>query len=150
MFKTPKCIAGMLVRISFGLSLVFVGVVHYMDVASFRVIASDGLGQLAPLGMLWAYIMPGLMIIGGVLLVIGMYMDIAAWAAGLALGSIPAGMLLKSITGGVSLSDTMPAAINGFIWLLVFLWVIKCASCCSKGMSMCGTGECGCGDGHKK
>lgn len=150
MLKSPKCIAGLLVRISFGLSLTFVGVVHYMNIASFTVMASDGLGQLAPLGMLWAYILPGLMIIGGVLFVIGMYMDIGAWAAGLALGSIPAGMLLKSITGGVSLGDTMPAAINGLIWLLVFLWVVKCASCCGKGMSMCGSGDCGCGDGKKK
>ena len=110
---------------------------------------ADGLGTLAPLGMLWAYILPGLMIIGGVLFIIGMFLDIGTWAAGLALASIPAGMLLKSVIGGVSMSDTMPAAINGFIWLLVFMWAVKCASCCgSKGM--CAPGGCGCGDGKKK
>ena len=147
MFKNPTCVAGLLTRISFGLSLLFMGVIHYMAFAGFQAMVTEGLGPVAPLGMLWAYVMPALMIIGGVLLVIGMYMDIGAWAAGLALGSIPAGMLLKSIVGGVSLGDTMPAAINGFIWLIVFMMVIKAGSCCGKGMSMCGSGACGCKDG---
>ncbi|OGJ66971.1 hypothetical protein A3B61_02995 [Candidatus Peribacteria bacterium RIFCSPLOWO2_01_FULL_53_10] len=95
---------------------------------------SDGLGAVSLLGSLWAYIMPALMIIGGALLVADKRRDIEAWATGLALGSIPAGMLLKSVIGGLSLADTMPAAINAFVWILVYGLVVK--------MSCCGSGAC--------
>ncbi len=125
----------MVLRWSFSLSLIFVGLTHYMQIDSFRVMVTDGLGPFAPLGMLWAFVLPALFIVGGVLLLIGKYMDIGVWATAIGLGSIPAGMLLKPVLSGMSLSDTMPPAIQAFIWLLVFMWVVKLSSC----------GPCDCG-----
>jgi len=134
----PKCIASCIVRVSFGLSLLCVGLIHYMTFTAFKGMVSEDLAALSMLGTLWAYILPALMIVGGALFVIGMFMDVAAWAAGLALASIPAGMLLKSVLSGVSIATTMPAAVNAFIWLLVYLVVVKsCASCCAGGKDSC-------------
>jgi len=130
--KSPKGIAALTLRVSFGLSLLFVGIAHYMTISAFSGMASDGLGALSVFGMLWAYVMPGLMIVGGGLLAVNMYHNVAAWCAGLALGSIPAGMLLKPLLSGVALPDVMPAAINAFIWLLVYMMVMKCCCCSSS------------------
>lgn len=130
--KTPKAAAAMCMRISFGVSLLLVGLTHFMTIDAFKGMAMDGLGALEPLGALWAYIMPALMIVGGALIAIGMYLEIGAWAAGIALGSIPVGMLLKPVLSGASLADMMPAAINAFVWLLVYMFVIKFSSCCGS------------------
>ena len=132
--KSPKCIVALCLRVSFGLSLAFVGVAHYLSISVFKSMVSDGLGAISLLGSLWAYILPGLMIVGGALLVADKRRDIEAWASSVALGSIPAGMLLKSVIGGVSLADTMPAAINAFVWILIYGLVLK--------MSCCGSGAC--------
>ena len=91
----------------------------------------DSLGALSVLGTLWAFVLPGLMIVGGALFALGMYHQVAAWCAGLALASIPAGMLIKPLLSAVALPDVMPAAINAFIWLIVFMLVVKC--CCDDG-----------------
>jgi hypothetical protein len=124
----------MCLRVSFGLSLLFVGIAHYMTMGSFVGMVSGGLGALSMLGTLWAYILPGLMIVGGGLLAINMHREIATWAAGLALASIPAGMLLKPLLGPAALPEVMPMAINAFIWLIIYMLVIKCSSgCCSSG-----------------
>ncbi|HCI03302.1 TPA: hypothetical protein DE059_00065 [Candidatus Peribacteria bacterium] len=131
--KTPVGIAGFLVRISFGLSLLFVGLTHYMTFDGFKGMVADGLGPLEPLGVLWALILPALMIVGGALLVANMYKELAAWTGGLALASIPAGMLAKPVLSGASLADMMPAALNAMIWLILFLFVVKCSSCYSGG-----------------
>lgn len=131
----------MLLKISFCLSLIFVGLTHYMQMATFQPMVADGLGALAPAGMLWAYVYPGLLIVGGVLMIVGYYVDIGVWAAGIAMGSVPAGMLLKSVMTGASLMNTMPAAVNAFIWLLVFMWVVKCGLC----GTCCNGDSCGCG-----
>jgi hypothetical protein len=120
--------------VSFGLSLLFVGIAHYLTISAFRGMVSDGLGAIALLGSLWAYILPALMIVGGALLVANKRRDLEAWATSVALGSIPAGMLLKSVIGGISLADTMPAAINAFVWILVYGLVVR--------MSCCGSGSC--------
>ena len=132
--KSPKCIVALCLRVSFGLSLLFVGIAHYLTISAFRGMVSDGLGAVSLLGSLWAYVMPALMIVGGALLVLDKRRDIEAWASSLALGSIPAGMLLKSVIGGVSLADTMPAAINAFVWIALYILVMK--------MSCCGSGAC--------
>ncbi|MDD5751428.1 MAG: hypothetical protein PHS73_02815 [Candidatus Peribacteraceae bacterium] len=126
----PQCIAALVLRVSFGLSLLFVGLVHYMNLTAFRGMVSEDLGALSMFGTLWAYILPALMIVGGALFVIGMFPQVAAWAAGVALGSIPAGMLLKSVLSGVSLANTMPAAVNAFIWLFVFFCTVRFWGCC--------------------
>lgn len=114
----------MALRLSFGLSLLLVGVSHYMTLDMFVSMTADGLGPLAFLGQIWAYVLPALMIVGGALLAIGMFEGLGAWAAGIALGSIPVGVLLKPVLGGVSLGDVMPLAVNAFLWLLVYAIVV--------------------------
>ncbi|PIR51027.1 hypothetical protein COU78_02600 [Candidatus Peregrinibacteria bacterium CG10_big_fil_rev_8_21_14_0_10_49_24] len=99
--------------------------------APFKGMVMSGLGPLEPLGALWALLLPALMIVGGALITVNMYMEVGALAAGVALASIPVGMLLKPILGGVALPDVMPAVINSFIWLVVYALVIK-MSCCKK------------------
>ncbi len=128
--SSPKGVAALALRLSFGLSLVLVGINHYMTMGGFSLMVTDGLGPLTFLGTLWAYVLPALMILGGALLAIGMYTEIGAWAAGLALGSIPVGMLLKPVLTGVALGDMMPVAVNTFVWILIYYFVVKSLACC--------------------
>ncbi len=141
-YKNPKAAMKLIVRVSFGLSLLLVGISHYMTFDMFMGMTTDGLGALTVLGTLWSYVLPALMIVGGALFTIGMFTEVAAWTAGIALGSIPVGMLLKPVLGAVPLPDMMPAAINAFIWLLVYVFVVKFSCCCCG----CGSaqGTCGC------
>mgnify|MGYP006865008812 CR=1 FL=1 len=129
----PKTAAKLVLRVSFGLSLLLVGISHYMNLEMFMAMTSDGLGPLEFLGTVWAYILPALQIVGGALFAVGMYYEIAAWSSGVALGSIPVGMLLKPVLSSVALPDMMPAAINAFIWLLVYVLVVKMCTCCGGG-----------------
>lgn len=141
--RSSKGLLGTILRISFGLALLFHGITLYMGFEGFMGMTKDGLGPLEPLGTLWAYVLPGLMIVGGALLTLRMYTYYATWAAGLALGSIPIGMMLKPILSDTSSADMMGATINAFIWLLVFMFVVKYASCCDPNSG------CGCGpNGH--
>lgn len=140
--KLPCCPAGIIAlvsRVSIGLSLLFVGLVHYMTFTSFLGMVTEDLGYwpIAALGTVWAYVLPALMIVGGALLVLGMFEDIAVWAASLAIGSIPAGMLFKSVLSGVPLSTTMTPAINALFWLVALILVVKLQSCCCEGDGSC-------------
>lgn len=127
----PLCIAGTVARMSLGLSLLCVKLVHYMSFGSFVGMVSEDLGALTMLGVLWAYILPALMIIGGALLVLGMFDEVAVWCASLALGSIPAGLLLKSVLSGLPLSETMQPAINALIWLIALVVITRVTGCCT-------------------
>jgi len=127
--KSSMGIATVLLRVSFGLSLLLVGLMHYMTFQSFKGMTMEGLGVLEPLGMVWAFVLPALMIIGGALLVLGFYLEVGSWAAGIALASIPVGMLLKPVLSGVSLPSVMPSAIDAFIWLIVYFLVVKSSVC---------------------
>lgn len=132
--KSPKCIAKLCMRVAFGGALALVGVAHYMTLSTFKEMVAGGLGPIAMLGTVWAYVLPALMIVGGVLIVIKQKPDVAAWAAGVALASIAVGMLLKPVLGGVMLSEVMGAVNNSFIWLLVYAMVVKCCLApCEKG-----------------
>jgi len=140
--SSPKGIARLLVRIGFGLSLIFLGISHYQD-PEFAEAVGRGLGALETLGMAWGYILPALYIIGGVLLTLGLFMNVAAWVSGIALVSVPAGLLLKSVFG-INLNDTMPLALNGWIWVIVFMYAVKGTMC------ECGGGcACACCDDEK-
>lgn len=132
--SSPKTVSRFLIRISFGLSLVFLGITHFRQLSLFVAMAQKDLGFLSPLGTVWGYAYPALLVIGGLLFVIGMLPQVAVWATGLALASIPAGMLLKSALTGASLAETMPAAETAFIWIIVFLLVSKSTAwmCCNK------------------
>lgn len=130
--KNPKTAAKLCLRVGFGLSLLLVGITHYMTLEMFMAMTSDGLGALEFLGTIWAYVLPALMIIGGALFTVGMYYEIASWASGVALASIPVGMLLKPVLSGVGLPDMMPAAVNAFVWILVYFMVVKTSTCCGS------------------
>jgi len=129
------------VRIGFGLALAFAGLAHYQD-PTYAESVGRGLGVLEPLGMVWGYILPGLMIIGGLLLAFGIYMHIAAYLSSIALASIPAGLMLKSAISGISLNDTMPPTMNALVWILVLMLAVK--GSCGMGCA-CGPNGCACG-----
>lgn len=114
-------VAKQVVRIGFGVSLALVGMAHYKDAATFAEAVGRGLDFLEPLGMFWGYLLPGLMIVGGVLIALGFFPAVGALVAGVALVSIPAGLMLKSVLSGLSLNDTMPPAMNAIVWLLFYL-----------------------------
>src|SRR3989338_1364638 len=133
--KTTSEITALVLRISFGISLLAVGLSHYMTFAAFKPMVVSGLGPLEFLGVIWAFILPALMILGGATFVIGKFEEVAVLASGIALGSIPAGMLLKPVLTGVSLADMMPAAVNAFVWIIVFVLVVKMTNVSNKESS---------------
>jgi hypothetical protein len=127
--KSPKAISKLLLRVAFGGAIALVGLSHYIELTEFSSMVSAGLGPFTPLGNLWAYILPALMIIGGVLMVMDKRHDIAAWCAGGALASIAVGMLIKPVLGDATLGDVMPAVNNAFIWLIVYVLTVKWSMC---------------------
>ncbi len=127
----PKHALRMILRTGLGLALVFLGITHYRD-PEFAVQVGAGLGALAPLGYVWGFVHPGLLIAGGVLLVIGLYRVVAASLVGIALAAIPAGLLLKSALGTLPLEASMPAALNALIWLIALHFSLS-GRCCAQG-----------------
>ncbi len=154
--NSPKCIAKKIARAGFGLALIFTGIAHYRGAADFAMSVGNGLGPdwLVGIGTVWGYVLPALLIIGGISLTLNLLTNAGAWATGLALASIPAGLMLKSAVSGVSLGDTMPPAMNAYVWIIVFLLVIKKSghgSCCGTGCATgcaCGSANCDCGTGN--
>ncbi len=149
----PKVAASTLLRVCFGFSSMFVGLTHSFDLSTsyaepgaFTVMVADGLGPLAFFGVIWSYFYPALLIIGGALFVIGRYRSVATWMSGLALASIPVGMLLKPIISGIALDEMMPPATTAFIWLIVYAFVVFFAD----GSGVCGGGACSCNCGCDK
>jgi hypothetical protein len=134
----PKCTARFLVRVGFGLSLIFTGVANERDPVGFAQSVGQDLGYtwLMSLGVMWGYVLPIMFIVGGLCLTFNIFKKFAIWCVGLALVSIPAGLMLKSAASGISLGDTMPPAMNALIWILVFLIAVK-------GTKSCGMGACG-------
>lgn len=151
--SSPKRTALHLVRVGFGSALLLTGIAHYRDAANFASSVGAGLGPnwLVQLGETWGYVLPALMIVGGLLLVLNIFRNIGVWAAGLALLSIPVGLMLKSAVTGISLGDTMPPAMNAYVWILVYIFAAMgtkrkgcCGSNCAPGCS-CGMPNCNCG-----
>lgn len=146
--SSKKSVAGLLIRISFGLALLFHGITLYKGgAANFAAMTASDLGPLSPLGQVWGYILPALMIVGGALFVVGLLPYYATWIAGVALGSIPAGVLLKPILGSLDQGLAMQMTINALIWLLVFAVAVRFGfSCgCAGGSCGCGQQNCNCG-----
>ena len=123
-------------RVGLGLALAFIGFAHYQD-PLYAEQVGRGLGVLESIGMAWGFVLPALLIFGGVLLAFGIYMRIAAFSLGIALGSIPMGLMLKSAITGIPLDETMPQALNALIWIIVFLMVAKGGCCCSGESAGC-------------
>lgn len=121
----PTSVAKLVIRIGFGIALALVGVAHYLDAATFAEAVGRGLGALEPVGMVWGYLLPGLMIVGGVLIALGFMPAVGTFVAGVALLSIPAGLMLKSVLSGLSLNDTMPPAMNAIVWILFYVAAVR-------------------------
>lgn len=144
-----KAVAQQLLRTGFGLSLVFTGIAHYRDITAFAESVSKDLGPewLMSIGWVWGYILPALFIIGGLAFTFNLFTRLGVWAAGIGLASIPAGVMLKSAITGVSLGDTMPLALNAFLWLLVFIIAAKSTDCCDDIFGdYCDCDDCDCCD----
>lgn len=141
-----KWISKQIVRVGFGLALLFTGIAHYRTASDFATSVGNGLGPdwLVGIGVVWGYILPALLIIGGITLTFNLFTKVGIWAAGLALASIPAGLMLKSAMSGVSLGDTMPPAMNAYVWIIVFLFAAK-ATGSHADDCFCDV-ECCCGD----
>ncbi|MEI8230097.1 MAG: hypothetical protein WCG83_03075 [Candidatus Peregrinibacteria bacterium] len=125
-------IAARLLRICFGLSLVLIGFAFYLNFAVFQGMVSEDLGFLSLFGTIWAYILPGLMIIGGGLLMSGMYMEMASWIAGMALSSLPVGLLLKCVVSGIPVHSIMVTVDEALLWLFIFCFVVKSSGECDS------------------
>ncbi len=139
--SSPKGVAKLLVRVAFGVSLALIGLNHYMNLDAFAAMTASGLGPLTGLGTLWAYVLPALEIVGGVLLVAQYRTDIGVWTAGVALASIAIGLLLKPVFG-TPIVDVMPMVNDTFIWILAYLFVAKslCCGSCHEGGTAGGQG----------
>lgn len=122
----------MLLRVSFGVSLAMIGVIHYQTLDGYITMVSGGLGSLAILGTVWAYAAPAAMILGGLLLAVGRYSLYGAWIAGVPLALIPVGLLLGPLVTGAELTPAMGMVNAHLVWLLVFFFVAKSGSCCGN------------------
>lgn len=123
-----KRLAATIIRVSFGFTILLVGMAWYIQFDSFSIQVVDGLGPLSFFGAIWAYLLPGLMIFGGALFVSGILKDIAVWVTGVAIGSIPPGMVLKTVLSDISLDDNLPWAFNMCLWLMMFYIAAKSLS----------------------
>lgn len=136
MHQSPFSIAARLLRISFGISIVFIGFAFYINFNPFLGMVREDLGFLTFFGTVWSFILPGLFIVGGLLLASNMYLEIAAWVTGIALASLPAGLLLKCVVSDIPVSSMMSTADEALLWLFVFVFVIKSSTasdgCCGK------------------
>jgi len=119
-WKSTSQTSNLVLRITMGLTMVLIGISAYRDFAPFVANVTDGLSILSAFGTVWAYLLPALLIFGGGMLTIGRYSYIAALSGGLALGSVPVGLMLKNIMSGAPLPDMMAAAYPTIVWLIAF------------------------------
>jgi len=132
---SSKCVSKGLLRIGFGATLALYGLEHYMHFQAFSGMTTAGFsGVLMSLAGLWAYVLPALMIVGGVLLVVPYRKDIAAWCAGVALASIAIGLSLKLVIGALAPELAMQVGMGvnfALLWLLIFSFAVK-GGCCGS------------------
>jgi len=137
-----------MLRIGFGVTLALYGAAHYKDFTAFSGMTTAGFtGVLASLATLWAYVLPLLMIVGGLSLAIPYRRDIGAWCGGVALASIAIGMSLKAVLGTQTLMDVGGTVSNTLVWLLIYLFAVKSGSCCCGGAKGAPAGVCTPGGG---
>lgn len=119
-YKSVPFVSCMLLRIAVGACLVLIGIAEYRDFAPFVANVTDGLGPLSVVGTMWAFVLPALLVFSGGMLAIGRYSFIAAWTGGIALGSIPVGLILKTVMTGLPLPEMLKEAYPSMVWLLAF------------------------------
>lgn len=124
-WKSSDQVSSLFFRAPLGLSMVLIGVSAYRDFAPFVANVTDSIGFLSPLAYAWAFVLPALLIFGGALLTIGRYSWLTAILGGLALGSVPVGLILKNIFTGVPLPDMMAASYPIIVWLIAFYFAVR-------------------------
>lgn len=105
--------------------MVLIGISAYRDFAPFVANVTDGLGFVGAFGTVWAYLMPALLIFGGIFLAIGRYGYISVLTAGMALASVPIGLMLKNTITGLPLPDMMAAAYPSMVWIIAFYLAVN-------------------------
>ena len=119
-WKSTSQVSSLALRVPLGLTMVMIGISAYRDFAPFVANVTDGLGWASGIGYVYSFFLPALLIFGGGLLAIGRYSYIAGIVGGIALGSIPLGLLLKNILTGIPLPDMMAAGYPSIVWLVAF------------------------------
>src|SRR5437879_5957228 len=119
-WKSTSRVSSLFLRVPLGLTMVMIGISAYRDFAPFIANVTDGLGWASNAGYVWAFILPALLIFGGGLLAVGRYSYVAAITGGLALATLPVGLILKNIITGVPLPDMMAASYPVIVWLVAF------------------------------
>jgi hypothetical protein len=118
--KSAAQVSNAILRAALGVTMVMIGVSAYRDLAPFIANVTDGLGMASNVGYVWAFILPALLIFGGGMLAIGRYSYVAAWSGGLALASVPIGVVLKTIMTGLPLPDMLTVSYPSIVWLVAF------------------------------
>ena len=119
-WKSVSETSNLVLRVPLGLVMVMIGASAYRDFAPFVANITDGLGWVSSFGYVWAFVLPALMIFGGGMLAIGRYSYVVALTGGVALGSVPVGLILKNIITGVPLPDMMAASYPTIVWMIAF------------------------------
>ena len=142
----PQCPAnyvGWLPRIAYGLILVGYGVSHYRNLSGFVGMAKGVFPTvviLAKIAGVLAYIVPALMIIGGILFAIKQLCCLSKACILASLSGIIGWASLAVLVGDGNAAGAMMPMIQNASVLLILYYMIKKASCC-KGPS-CGTSSC--------
>lgn len=119
-WRSTSVTSSLILRVPVGITMVLIGISAYRDFAPFVANVTDGLGFISVFATIWAFILPALLVFGGGLLVIGRYGYIAALTGGVALASVPIGLLLKNTITGAALPDMMGAAYPSMVWIIAF------------------------------
>lgn len=124
-YSSVQVVSNLFLRLSVGLPMILIGISEYRDFAPFSANVTDGLGSLQMFGTVWAFLLPGLLILGGGMLIVGRYSFVAAWVGGIALGSIPAGLLLKTVMTGLPLPAMLREVSPVMIWIIAFYFALN-------------------------
>lgn len=119
-WKSAAETSNLVLRVPLGISMVMIGASAYRDFAPFVANVTDGLGWASSFGYVWAFILPALLLFGGGMLAIGRYSYVAALTGGVALGSVPMGLILKNIVTGIPLPDMLSASYPTIVWMMAF------------------------------
>lgn len=133
--KCPCNVAPWFPRVAFGLILVGYGVNHYRFFGDFVAMSKgpfSSSAMFAGLVGVLAYIVPALMIVGGVLFAIKQMSCISKACILAALSGIIGWASIGVLIGGGSAGMDMMPAIQNASLLLVLYWVIKKMSCCGN------------------
>ena len=123
--RSASQVSNAILRVAIGLTMVMVGISAYRDLAPFLANITDSLGPLEIVGTVWGMLLPALLIFGGGLLAVGRYSFLAAWAGGVALASVPLGVVLKTIMTGLPLPSTLSASYPSIVWLIGFYLAVN-------------------------